>query len=90
MESYTRKKISFLKRHGGQVALDDFGAGYNGEVSLLAVRPDFIKAVSYTHLSYHQRSQSRKRPKTMEAANENQRTPLEAGGPNRPFSDRSK
>lgn len=43
MESYTRKKISFLKRHGGQVALDDFGAGYNGEVSLLAVRPEFIK-----------------------------------------------
>ena len=43
VESYTRKKISFLKRHGGQVALDDFGAGYNGEVSLLAVRPDFIK-----------------------------------------------
>ena len=25
------------------MALYDFGAGYNGEVSLLAVRPDFIK-----------------------------------------------
>ena len=25
------------------MALDDFGAGYNGEVSLLAVRPEFIK-----------------------------------------------
>lgn len=43
VESHTKRKLAFLKRCSGQVALDDFGAGYNSEVSLLAVKPDFIK-----------------------------------------------
>ena len=43
VESHTIRKLAFLKRCSGQVALDDFGAGYNSEVSLLAVKPDFIK-----------------------------------------------
>lgn len=43
VESHTRRKLAFLKRCDGLVALDDFGAGYNSEVSLLAVKPDFIK-----------------------------------------------
>ena len=48
MESHTIRKLAFLKRCSGQVALDDFGAGYNSEVSLLAVKPDFYQG-GYVH-----------------------------------------
>lgn len=35
-----RSRISSL---GGEIALDDFGAGYNTEITLLALKPDYIK-----------------------------------------------
>ncbi|MEG2007636.1 MAG: EAL domain-containing protein [Oscillospiraceae bacterium] len=39
----TRAKNSIIHDWHGQIALDDFGAGYNGEAALLSVSPDYIK-----------------------------------------------
>lgn len=36
-------KLQEIALWGGQVALDDFGAGYNNEITLLALNPQYIK-----------------------------------------------
>lgn len=40
---YTRLKRDCCRKWHCQIALDDFGAGYNGESTLLALSPDYIK-----------------------------------------------
>ena len=39
----TRRKQAFARRWNEQMALDDFGSGYNGETLLLNITPDFLK-----------------------------------------------
>lgn len=40
---FTRTKTSMLESWHAQIALDDFGSGYNGEAALLSVSPNYIK-----------------------------------------------
>ncbi len=42
-EDICEKKKDLLKRWGAQVALDDYGSGYNSEKALLGLAPHFIK-----------------------------------------------
>jgi EAL domain-containing protein (putative c-di-GMP-specific phosphodiesterase class I) len=35
--------IKLFKEHGGKIAIDDFGAGYNNEGALISISPDFLK-----------------------------------------------
>ena len=42
-EETIRKKQSIAKRWNIHLALDDFGAGYNSEIILLALSPSFVK-----------------------------------------------
>ncbi len=42
-EKAMNTKISTLHRWGGMIALDDFGAGYSTESTLLHLRPDIVK-----------------------------------------------
>lgn len=41
--NYYHHKLEFLKKWGGQMALDDYGSGYNSECMLLSISPQFIK-----------------------------------------------
>lgn len=36
-------KIDLLQENGGEIAIDDLGAGYNGEISLVNIEPTYIK-----------------------------------------------
>ncbi len=40
---YTQQKLAFIRRFGGQVAIDDFGKGYNSDASLVMIDADFVK-----------------------------------------------
>jgi diguanylate cyclase (GGDEF)-like protein len=42
-EEYHQKKKERMKRWQAGVAVDDYGSGYNGDLLLLAVAPDYIK-----------------------------------------------
>lgn len=42
-ENFQRKKAAVMKRWNAQIALDDYGSGYNGERMLLLIAPEFIK-----------------------------------------------
>lgn len=42
-EDITRRKMDMINRWNSQLALDDFGSGYNSEIALLALSPAFIK-----------------------------------------------
>ena len=37
------KKREVVKSWGGQIALDDYGSGYNGDISLISIAPDIVK-----------------------------------------------
>ena len=39
----TKRKKEYLNRWNAQSAIDDYGAGYNSEVALLGLMPDYIK-----------------------------------------------
>jgi diguanylate cyclase (GGDEF)-like protein len=39
----TEQKIRFIKSHGGRVAIDDYGTGYNSELSLVKIGADIVK-----------------------------------------------
>lgn len=46
----TEQKLAFFRRHGGMVAIDDYGAGYNGEVALVLMTADIIKLdIAFVH-----------------------------------------
>lgn len=42
-EEICAQKKAILKRWGAQIALDDYGSGYNSEKTLLSLAPQFIK-----------------------------------------------
>ena len=42
-DNLTRKKRDIMDQWGAEIALDDFGAGYNGDTTLLIVQPNYIK-----------------------------------------------
>ncbi len=42
-EECTNKKQRIVKRWGSDLALDDFGSGYNSELSLLMIEPEYVK-----------------------------------------------
>lgn len=42
-EEYNTRKLSRIKKWGGQIALDDFGTGYNSEYALITIEPNIIK-----------------------------------------------
>lgn len=42
-ENIQQKKAEIMKKWGAEIALDDYGSGYNGERMLLLVSPKFIK-----------------------------------------------
>ncbi len=41
--AYTARKLSFVRDHGGMVAIDDYGTGYNSEMALMLIDTDFVK-----------------------------------------------
>lgn len=42
-QDYQVQKEMYIKKWGGALALDDYGSGYNGEKTLLAISPKYIK-----------------------------------------------
>ena len=42
-ETSLRRKHEIIKRWGGQIALDDYGSGYNGDVLLISIAPQIVK-----------------------------------------------
>lgn len=42
-EKYQLQKEKYIKKWGGALALDDYGSGYNGEITLLSIAPKYIK-----------------------------------------------
>lgn len=42
-EEMARRKKGISRRWGAQIALDDYGTGYNGETTLLSLEPDYLK-----------------------------------------------
>ncbi|MGD9560306.1 MAG: EAL domain-containing protein, partial [Oscillospiraceae bacterium] len=38
-----QRKLGFIKEHGMQLAIDDFGSGYSNELRILSMNPDIIK-----------------------------------------------
>ncbi len=49
-EAYTRRKLEFVRRHGGLIAIDDYGTGYNSEVALIQINADIVKLdISFVH-----------------------------------------
>jgi len=39
----TDRKIRFVKSHGGKIAIDDYGTGYNSELALVKISADIVK-----------------------------------------------
>lgn len=42
-EDYTKRKLDTAKEWGAEIAVDDYGTGYNGEVSILSLSPRYVK-----------------------------------------------
>lgn len=40
---YTKKKVEYIKKWNGMIAIDDYGSGYNSELTLLHLSPDLVK-----------------------------------------------
>jgi len=46
----TEHKLKFVKQHGGHVAIDDYGKGYNSELALVEIESDIVKIdISFVH-----------------------------------------
>ncbi len=41
--AYTHQKLEFIRQHGGMVAIDDYGTGYNSEMALMLIDADVVK-----------------------------------------------
>lgn len=49
-EECTRHKLDFVHRHGGEIAIDDYGTGYNSEMALMQINADIVKLdISFVH-----------------------------------------
>lgn len=42
-DEITHKKLKYFKAWGAQIAIDDYGTGYNNESVLLKLNPDYVK-----------------------------------------------
>lgn len=42
-KEYTDHKVSMMRSYGAQVAIDDYGTGYNSEVALMRTESDYVK-----------------------------------------------
>lgn len=42
-ENCNSQKLAMMQRYGGQIAIDDYGTGYNGLQALLVLKPQIIK-----------------------------------------------
>lgn len=42
-KEYTKRKVAYIEKWGGKIAIDDYGAGHNSEAILLQFLPDFVK-----------------------------------------------
>lgn len=42
-KAYTDRKLAFIRAHGGKIAIDDYGTGYNSEVALIQIGADIVK-----------------------------------------------
>lgn len=42
-ENLHNKKVHYIEKWNGQIALDDYGSGYNSELALLVISPNYIK-----------------------------------------------
>ncbi len=40
---FTRRKQQFMRDHGGLVAIDDYGTGYNSEMALMLIEANIVK-----------------------------------------------
>ena len=50
VESCTLKKLTFVRAHGGMIAIDDYGTGYNSEMALVHISADIVKVdLSFVH-----------------------------------------
>ena len=45
-EDFTQRKMAFIRGNGGEVAIDDYGTGYNSEVALVKIPCDYVKVDS--------------------------------------------
>lgn len=49
-QNCTDQKIRFVKSHGGKIAIDDYGTGYNSELALVKIDADIVKLdISFVH-----------------------------------------
>lgn len=49
-KSCTQKKLAFVHRLGGKIAIDDYGTGYNSEMALMQIDADIVKLdISFVH-----------------------------------------
>lgn len=42
-QEYTQMKMAFIRGNGGQVAIDDYGTGYNSELALVNIPCEYVK-----------------------------------------------
>lgn len=42
-KDYTQRKMSFIRGNGGEVAIDDYGTGYNSELALVEIPCEYVK-----------------------------------------------
>lgn len=42
-ERFTQRKKHYTSKWGSEIALDDFGSGYNGDNTLLSLEPNYVK-----------------------------------------------
>lgn len=42
-QDYTQRKMAFIRGYGGQVAIDDYGTGYNSELALVNIPCEYVK-----------------------------------------------
>ncbi len=42
-KDYTQRKMAFIRGNGGEVAIDDYGTGYNSELALVDIPCEYVK-----------------------------------------------
>jgi len=42
-KDFTQRKIAFIRGNGGEIAIDDYGTGYNSELALVDISCEYVK-----------------------------------------------
>jgi diguanylate cyclase (GGDEF)-like protein len=80
VQDFMQRKIDMARQWKGQVAIDDYGTGYNSESILLRVRPDIIKVDIHLVRRIHEDVNRQMILKSLlDFANQNQITVLAEG-----------